>query len=132
VKVSTPHSMLLESIVSSSTLDVKEDGAIAPLSCCVTPIFEKDNEFRVNGLSQSQKWPIGYDPSGEVVVWKQGDEIWDREAGDSPYPLGVLPPSMALNWEVNSVEDEDLSFAILDAFGNLGLHAHSPKAGGIF
>jgi hypothetical protein len=52
VKVSTPHSSLLESVVSSSTLDVKEDGVIglpSPLSGCVTPIFEKGNEFRVNG-----------------------------------------------------------------------------------
>jgi hypothetical protein len=54
MKVSTPLSSLLESVVSSSTLDVKEDGVIgfpSPLSGCVTPIFEKDNEFRVNGLS---------------------------------------------------------------------------------
>jgi hypothetical protein len=54
VKVSTPHSSVLESVVSSSTLDVKEDGVIglpSPLSDCITPIFEKDNEFKVNGLS---------------------------------------------------------------------------------
>jgi hypothetical protein len=30
--------------------------------------------------------------------------------------LGVLPPSMALDWEVDSAENEGLSLAILDAF----------------
>lgn len=49
-------------------------------------------------------------------MWEQGDEIWDGEAGDSPYPLDVLPPRMALDWEVDSIEDEDPSLAILDAF----------------
>jgi len=119
MKVSTPHSLLLESILSSLTLDVKEDGVIgfpSPLSGCVTPIIEKGNGLRVYGLSQSQKWPVGFDPSGEVVVWEQGDENWDGEVGDSPYHLGFLPPNMALDWEVDSVEDEDLSSAILDAF----------------
>lgn len=57
MKVSTPHSSLLASVVSSSTLDIKEDGVIgfSPLSGCVTPIFGKGNEFRINGLSQSHK-----------------------------------------------------------------------------
>jgi hypothetical protein len=58
VKVSTSHSSLLESVVSLSTLDVKEDGVIGlpfPLSGCVTPIFERGSEFKVNGLFQSQK-----------------------------------------------------------------------------
>jgi hypothetical protein len=70
----------------------------------------------VNGLSQTQKWPIGFDPPRKVVVWEQGDKILDGEAGDSHYSLGVLPPIMALDWEVDSVEDEDPSLAILDAF----------------
>jgi hypothetical protein len=73
VKVSASHSSLLESIVLSSTLDVKEDGVLglpSLLSGCVTPMFEKGNEFRVNGLSQSQEWSVGFDPSGEVVVWE--------------------------------------------------------------
>jgi len=139
VKVYT-HASHLESVVSSSTLDVKEDGVIglpSPLSGCVTPIFEKGNEFRVNDLSQSQKWLVGFDLSREVVVWEQGDKIWDGEAGDSSYPLGVLPPSMALDWEVDSAEDEDLSLAILDAFEEdflqkVSLHTQSLKAGGRF
>jgi hypothetical protein len=54
----------------------------------------------------------------EVVVWEQGDKIWDGEDGDSPYPLGVLPPNLALDWELDRVEDEDASLAILDAFEN--------------
>jgi hypothetical protein len=91
-------------------------GLPSPLSGCITLIFEKDNEFKVNGLSQSQKWPSGFDPPGEVVVLEQGNEIWDGMARDFSYPLGVLPPSMALDWEVDSVENEDPSLAILDAF----------------
>jgi hypothetical protein len=58
MKVYTPHSSLLELVVLSTTLDVKEDGMIglpSLLSGCVTPILEKGNEFRVNGLSQSQQ-----------------------------------------------------------------------------
>jgi hypothetical protein len=30
--------------------------------------------------------------------------------------LGVLPPNMALDWELNCVEDEDPSLVIMDAF----------------
>jgi hypothetical protein len=30
--------------------------------------------------------------------------------------LGVLPPSIALDWEVDGAEDEDPSLVILDAF----------------
>jgi hypothetical protein len=70
----------------------------------------------VNDLSQSQKWPVGFYPSGEVVVWEHGDEIWDGDVRDSPYPLYVLPANMALDWEVDSVEDENPSLMILDAF----------------
>jgi hypothetical protein len=49
-------------------------------------------------------------------VWEQDDDIRDGEAGDSTCPLGVLPPSMALDWEVDSVEGEDPSLATLDVF----------------
>jgi hypothetical protein len=118
VKVFTPHTSLLESAVSSSTLNVKEDGVVrnpSPLGGCFTPTVEKGDDFRVNGLSQSHKWPIGFGPSREVV-WEQGDEIWDGEDRDSPYPLDILPPNMALDWELDSVEDKDPSLPILDAF----------------
>jgi hypothetical protein len=50
-----------------------------------------------------------------VIVWEHDDEIWDGEDGNSPYPLGVLPPNMALDWDLDCVEDK-LSLAIMDAF----------------
>lgn len=70
----------------------------------------------MNDLSQSQKWPVGFYPSGKVVLWEHGDEIWDGDVRDFPYPLYVLPANMALDWEVDSVEDENPSLTILDAF----------------
>jgi hypothetical protein len=33
----------------------------------------------------------------------------------SPYPLGVCPPDLPLDWVLDGVEDEDTSFALLDA-----------------
>jgi hypothetical protein len=84
VKALTPHTSLLESVVLSSTLEVKGIGVVgipSPLGGCVTPTIWKSDDFRVNGLSQSQKWPVGL----------------DGEDGDSPYPLNVLPPNMALD-----------------------------------
>jgi hypothetical protein len=50
-----------------------------------------------------------------VVVREQGDEVWDGEDGDSPYPLGVLPSDLTLDWKLDSVEDLDLSLVILKA-----------------
>jgi hypothetical protein len=38
----------------------------------------------VNGLIESQKWPVGFGPSGEVVVRDQGVEVCDGEDGVSP------------------------------------------------
>jgi hypothetical protein len=77
VKVST-HFSVVQTVVLTSTLDVKEDGVIgfpSPLSGCVTPIIEKGDNFRVNGLSQFQNWPVGFDLSRKEVLWEQGDEI---------------------------------------------------------
>jgi len=54
MEVSTYHTSLLESVMSSSTLHVKEDGVVgipSPLSGCVTPTIVKGDDFRVNGLS---------------------------------------------------------------------------------
>jgi hypothetical protein len=48
-------------------------------------------------------------------VWDQGAEGWVGEEGDSPYPLGVFPPDMTLDWVSDGVEDENTSFALLDA-----------------
>lgn len=55
-----------------------------------TPVVGKD-EAKLTGLIQSQQWPIGFGPSREIVAWDQGDEVWDGEDGDYPYPLGVFP-----------------------------------------
>jgi hypothetical protein len=57
-------------------------------------------------MVESQKWPIGFNLSGEVVVWDQGDEVWDGEDVVSPSPLGVFPPDE---------EDKAPLLAILDA-----------------
>jgi hypothetical protein len=57
-------------VVSASTSVVKE-GASTPSS----PTTIKGEDFKMNGLSQSQKWPISFGPSGEAVSWEQGDEV---------------------------------------------------------
>jgi hypothetical protein len=50
-----------------------------------------------------------------------GSLIWGAKSGqygvviDSPYPLGVLPPDLALDWELDSNEDMDPSLAISEA-----------------
>jgi hypothetical protein len=62
------------------------------LSGCASPIAEKGVIFRSDGLIESQKWPVGFVPSGEIVVWDQGDEVWVGEEGDFPYPwVSILP-----------------------------------------
>jgi len=125
VQVNLSH---IVSVVSISTPVVKE-GASTPVS----PTAIKEEDFRVNGLTQSQKWPVGFGPSGEVVPWKQGDEVWDGEDGDSPYPLGVLPPELALDWELDSYEDMDPSLAIWKAIEeefHQGVTAARPKTKG--
>jgi len=78
MKASTTHTSLLETVVSSSAPEVKEVGVVglpSPLGGCVTPYVRKCDDSRVNGLSQSQKWPIGFGPSREMIVWEQGDKI---------------------------------------------------------
>jgi hypothetical protein len=106
------------SVPSSSTPTVKEDGlegAPSLLGGCVTSTAEKGEDFRMNGLIQSQKWPVGFGPVREIVVWDQGDKVWGGEDGDSPYPLGVFHSDMPLDWALDGNEDEDPSLAILDA-----------------
>jgi hypothetical protein len=87
----------------------------------------------VNGLTQSQKWPISFYPSQEVVAWEQHDGVWDREDSDSLYPLGILPPDLALAWELDSVEDTNLSLVILEAIEedyHRGVKVARPKTKG--
>jgi hypothetical protein len=64
---------------------VKEDSP--PLGGCTsgTLVVAKGEDFKLNGLTQSQKWPVGFSPSRENVVWDQGGEIWDGVNGDSPF-----------------------------------------------
>jgi len=108
------------SVVSASTLGF--------------PTAIKGEDFRVNDLTQSQKWPVSFSPSREVVAWEKGDEIWDGEDGDSHYPLVVLPPDLALDWEFDSDEDMDPSLVMLEAIEedfNRGVKAVRPKTKGM-
>jgi hypothetical protein len=121
------------SVASSSALVVKEDGEEGafpfPLGGCspVIPAADKGDDFRLTGLIQSQKWPVGFGPSSELVVWDQGDDFWDGEDGDFPFPLGVFPPAMPLDWALGCDKDvcpvvgvscegfEDTTMAILSS-----------------
>jgi hypothetical protein len=51
-------------------LSPKDGGGRGPslLGGCVTPTVEKGVDVRLNGLTQFQKWPIGFGLSGEIVV----------------------------------------------------------------
>jgi len=81
----------------------------SPLSDCNSKTVDKGETPNSNGLIQSQEWPVGFSPSGEIVLWDQG------EKGDSPNPLGVIPPDLLLEWESDDAEDEDSALALLDA-----------------
>jgi len=81
----------------------------SPLSDCKSKTGDKGENPNSNGLIQSQEWPVGFSPSGEIVLWDQG------EKGDSPHPLGVIPPDLLLEWESDGAEDEDSALALLDA-----------------
>jgi hypothetical protein len=50
---------------------VVKEGASSPGS----PTTIKGSDFKVNGLTQSQKWLVGFDLSREVVEWEQGDKV---------------------------------------------------------
>jgi hypothetical protein len=80
------------SVVSRSTPVVK-GGA----STSGSPTAIKREDFRVNGLTESQKWSVGFGASRKVVAWEQGNEVWGGEDGNSPYPLSVLPLDLALD-----------------------------------
>jgi hypothetical protein len=99
-------------VVPPSTLVVKEDDVVGAsfLGSCVTPTGDKDEDFRVNGLIQSQKWPVCFGSSGEVVVWDQDNEGWDGDDGVSPFPLGIYPPDLPLDWAADGEEDEVPAF----------------------
>jgi hypothetical protein len=68
----------------SSDLVVKEEGEEGIISSpfggsSVTPAVNKDDDVRLTGLIQSQKWPVGFGSTSEMVVWDQGDDLWDEE-----------------------------------------------------
>jgi len=87
----------------------------SPLSGCASSIADKGVIFRSDGLIQSQQWPVGFGLSGEIVVWDLGAKGWVGEEWDSPYPLGVFPPDMPMDWVSDGIDDEDMSFTLLDA-----------------
>jgi hypothetical protein len=62
-------------LASSAALVVRDDG--------------EDGDFRLPGLVQSQKWPVGFGLSLELVVWDQGGDFWDGKGGDFPYPFSL-------------------------------------------
>ena len=79
----------------SSDLVVKEVGEEGIISSpfggsSVTPAVNKDDDVRLTGLIQTQKWQVGIGLSSEMV-WDQGDNLWDEEIRDFPYPLGICP-----------------------------------------
>jgi hypothetical protein len=68
MQVNLSHKVL---VVSASTLVVKEGGVVGaslPLDGCVNPTAVKGEDFKVNGLTQSHKWPVGFGSPREVVV----------------------------------------------------------------
>jgi hypothetical protein len=86
-----------------STLVVKEVGEEGVFSShlggsFVTPAADKGDDVRLTHLIQSQKWLIGFGSSSEMVVWGQGDNLWDEEDRYILYPLGVFPLAMPLDW----------------------------------
>jgi hypothetical protein len=106
------------SVVSPTTLDAKEDEVVRVpplLGRCVSPKVDKGEDLRVNSLIGSKKWPVGFGPSGKVIVRDQGVEVWDGEDGASPSPLGVYPPDKYLDWAGDCEEDEAQHLEILDA-----------------
>jgi hypothetical protein len=81
----------------------------SPLNGCKSLTIDKGETPNTYGLIQSQEWPVGFSPFGEIVLWDQGEE------GDSPHPLGVFPPDLHLEWESEGAEDKDSALALLVA-----------------
>jgi len=74
--------------------------------------------FRSDSLIQSQKWSVGFGPYGEIVVCginAMRFGLGRMETPLTPWVSVLLTPDMPLDWVSNGVEDEDPSFAILDA-----------------
>jgi hypothetical protein len=58
---------------------------------CLSIIYdvEEREDSSWNGLLQSQNWPVGFGPSGEIVVW-------DKD-GDNLFPLDICHPSKEID-----------------------------------
>jgi hypothetical protein len=79
--VSIPHTSLQE------VNNVGVVGPSSPPSGCI------------NGFSQSQNWPVGFDHNGEIVVGEEEDDYWD---------------GLPLDWEMDGDFGEE-AMAIRDA-----------------
>jgi hypothetical protein len=88
-----------------------------PFEGCASPIAEKEVNFKSDGLIQSQKWLVGFGLFGEIVVWDQRveDLVGEEEGKERLKCCSLSAPDMPLDWASDGVEDEDPSFAILDA-----------------
>jgi len=94
---------LKTALCCSSELGLDKGGVISPsslasLSALVVRDDGEDADFRLTGLAQSQKWPVGFGLSSELVVCDLGGDLWDGEDGDVPYPVGIFPPAMPSDW----------------------------------
>jgi len=90
-----------------------------------------------DSLTQSQKWPVGFGPSREVVAQEQGDELWDGEDDDFPLPLGFFPPDWAVDWELEVMRAWTRPWRFWmplkrTSIGELRPRAQSPRVGGKF
>jgi len=75
-------------------MDVGMIGLHSPSRCCIIP-----SSVEGNGFSQSQEWSVGFDLTGEIVVWEKDDVFWD---------------GLPFDWMLDGVHGEE-SLAILDA-----------------
>jgi hypothetical protein len=78
---------------------------VASSSALVVRNVGEDGDITLTGLVQSQKWPVGFGPSSELVVRDQGGDFWDGEDGDFPYPLRVFSPATPLDWALGCDKD---------------------------
>jgi hypothetical protein len=58
------------------------------------------------------------------MVWEQGDDLWDEKDGDFPYPLGVFPPAMPLDWALGGEGPMNFTWAIFQIESLQNRHVH--------
>jgi hypothetical protein len=59
---------------SLTTKEIRVEEIPTLLGGCNTPNDEKGEDSKINGLIQSQKWPVGIGLDGEIKVWDHGDQ----------------------------------------------------------